>query len=452
MARHCISAAVIVAAGAIVLTAPALAQGVTGPSGATGMVRIGSILAQPKRTVPGVGTIYTPESSIAKPADRGLRAHTHHEILVPNAPVQPPQPQLGVAPHAAPRITLTETPASLACIYRLVPSSFGCDPRKASRVVGGGTKAIAIVDAFHNPTARADLKKFSSFFGLPQADLRVYYCNAVTCSGVTTPPPQDAGWALEIALDIQYAHAMAPHARIILVEAFSNSFVDLQRAVNRAADWVQAAGGGQISNSYGASEFTGQTAFDAQWIRDGVVFFASTGDAPGAEYPSTNPNVVAVGGTRINRSGSGLFVNETAWTETGGGLSSVYSRPSYQRVISSRVGSHRGVPDIAADADPESGVYVYCSAASCGFASPWVVVGGTSLASPVIAGIANNSGNFRTSSQLELTSIYNDLGGPRYFDIRAGQCGNGPNGMKSSAIAGWDRCTGVGTPKGKKGL
>ena len=120
--------------------------------------------------------------------------------------------------------------------------------------------------------------------------------------------------------------------------------------------------------------------------------------------------------------------------------------------VQSRVGAHRGAPDVSADADPASGMWVYCSKTACGGSGAWWIVGGTSLASPLIAGIANNAGHFRPSSVSELTVIYNELGGPRFNDIATGKCGNGANGAFVNAITGWDRCTGVGTPKGKIGL
>lgn len=437
------------------LTAIALSTPAWAADGA--MVSYGGLRAQPQQVIPGIGTIVVPESSIAKSGDTGLRAHTHSRVLIPDVAFDPPQ--AGVTPSvASPLLSMTETPASLACVYRLVTQTSGCNPSTVTTVATGGSKAIAIVDAYHNKTALADLKAFSTYFGLPAPNLTVVYCSSTSCSGVTTAPPVDTGWALEIALDLDAAHAMAPHAKLYLVEAYSNSFADLGRAEMRAAQLVAAAGGGQVSNSWGGTDFAGESSYDSYFVKAGVVFFASTGDhksgtnVPDIEWPSTSPNVVAVGGTTIIRTSAHVFKKESAWTDTGGGISANETRPSYQNVISSRVGTQRGVPDVSADADPSSGFYVRCSVSACGGSSPWWVVGGTSLASPLVAGIANAAGHFRTSSVSELTVIYKELGGPLFNDITTGQCGNGTGGAFVPAITGWDRCTGVGTPRGKNGL
>src|SRR5581483_6468988 len=141
-----------------------------------------------------------------------------------------------------------------------------------------------------------------------------------------------------------------------------------------------------------------------------------------------------------------------AWLDGGGGLSGYAARPSYQNGISGIVGSKRGVPDISANADPASGMFVRCAITSCGGTGAWLVIGGTSLASPLMAGIANAAGHFRASSKSELTVIYNGLGGVRYNDVTTGQCGNGTNGAFVNAVAGSDKCTGVGTARGNTGL
>lgn len=436
---------------ALTLSVPSLAQD------HSGLVSYGALRAKPVEVIPHVGTIVVPESSIEHAGDIGVRAHTHNRVLIPAEAVEPPA--VGTASTSVnPLLTTTETPASLACVYRLVTQTFGCNPSKVTKVAPGGTRAIAIVDAYHNKTALNDLKAFSTHFGLPAPNLTVVYCSSTTCTGVNTPPPVDTGWAIEIALDLDAAHAMAPHAKLYLVEAHSSSFTDLLRAEDRAAALVAAAGGGQVTNSWGGSDFSGEQSYDPHFVKNKVVFFASTGDHKGGtnvadvEYPSVSPNVVGVGGTTIIRTNTKAFSKESAWIDTGGGLSKYETRPSYQNVVQSRVGAHRGVPDVSADADPASGMWVRCSTSACGGSGAWWIVGGTSLASPLIAGITNNAGHFRASSAAELQVIYNELGGARFNDITSGKCGNGTNGAFVNAITGWDRCTGVGTPKGKTGL
>jgi hypothetical protein len=412
------------------------------------------ISVRPDTIIPGVGQVMIPYSSIEQPGDVGVRAHTHYRILKTIAPVVPPNMRPA---GARPLLSEPETPASLACVYHLVPQTDGCDPNIVSQNASGGSQAIAIVDAFHNQTAEADLKTFSDQFGLPKAKLQVVFCSSTKC-GVGTPPPTDQGWAFEIALDIQWAHAMAPKAKIILVEANSNSFNDLLLAEDKAAELVAAAGGGQVSNSWGGSEFSGQTSFDGHFVKRGVVFFASTGDHkggttnPDVEYPSTSPNVIGVGGTTIVRNKDHIFKTESAWIDGGGGLSAVYDRPGFQKVIKNLVGNTRGVPDVSWNADPASGAVVFCSAGTCGSQGGFFVVGGTSLAAPAIAAMTNNAGHFRPSGDAQHTALYDGLGGKRFEDTHKGKCGNGPNGAFVHAVTGWDRCTGIGTPKGKKGL
>src|SRR5439155_8801926 len=149
-----------------------------------------------------------------------------------------------------------ETPASIACVYGFVAVKQGCNPAVVTAVSKGGGKMIAIVDAYHNPSAVSDLKAFSSKYGIATPNIEVAYCSASAC-GVSSPPPVDTGWALESALDIEAAHAIAPQAKILLVEARSSSWADILRAVDYAGGRVRAAGGGESSLSWGGSELSG---------------------------------------------------------------------------------------------------------------------------------------------------------------------------------------------------
>src|SRR5262249_13655177 len=149
-------------------------------------------------------------------------------------------------PSISPNVRFQESPASIACVYGLVPKSNGCNPSSVTRLSSGGSKIIAIVDAFHNPDAVSDLKKFSSRFGISRPNISVVFCNASSC-GVSNPPAFHNGWALEIALDVEWTHAIAPKAKIVLIEANSNKLVDLLLAEDKAGEIVKAAGGGEIS-------------------------------------------------------------------------------------------------------------------------------------------------------------------------------------------------------------
>lgn len=205
-----------------------------------------------------------------------------------------------------------------------------------------------------------------------------------------------------MALDVQMAHAMAPNAKLYLVEAASNSDSDLLAAVDKAAQLVASAGGGEVSMSWGGAEFPGETNYDSHFQKSGVIFLASTGDSPGVEWPSASANVVAVGGTSLSRQlGSFTFLHHASWADGGGGISSYVARPSYQLAIAGIVGAMRGVPDIAAVADPTTGVWVFDSGNG-----GWFTVGGTSVSAPLLAGIVNSSGHFYASSSVELTKIY----------------------------------------------
>lgn len=388
-----------------------------------------------------VPQVMVPQSSVVRSWDAGLFAHTNVRVLqLPDAAAAPPA-LLGAQPRLPPKSgNFYETPASLACIYGLVKRTYGCNPQRVTANAGGGSRVIAIVDAYHDPTALSDLNTFSRQFGLPTvtaASFQVIYASG-------TRPPVDSGWRIETALDTQMAHALAPNAKIILVEAASSSFADLLLAVRVAANAVAAAGGGEVSVSWGSGEFANEvtSAYTAPFTRSGVVFFASTGDTPAPSYPAVLANVVAAGGTTVLRNASGAFLGEASWVDAGAGRSLYVSRPSFQVAVKATVGSMRGIADLAAVANPGTGVWVYS-------AGVWMPVGGTSASSPILAAIANSAGHFLASSAAELKRIYANLGTAAFRDIATGTCGAN---QSRHAAAGFDFCTGVGSPVGLSGL
>lgn len=401
------------------------------------------------------GKVISPESNLERPGDIGIRAHTNVELMIPSGIVpSTPSGFAAVTPASttpAP-VFVAETPASLGCVYFLVSTRVsGCNPLTAALNPSGGSKVIAIVDAFDDPNAATDLAIFSSQFGLPAANF-----SKVFASGVKPPQDPSGGWELEESLDIEWAHAMAPSARIVLVEAASNSLSNLLAAETVAANLVAAAGGGEVSNSWGGGEFSTETSLDSHFIKSGVVFFASTGDSPGTVWPSVSPNVVAAGGTTVSRSPSTLaFITERPWAEAGGGRSLFESIPTFQTALTTIIGNARGVPDVSFDADPDTGAWVFDSTpvggstAGCCGVKGWWIVGGTSLSSPALAGIVNSAGHFATSSDLELTTIYSNLGNTADFrDVAIDYCGPFAG---LSGRTGWDFCTGVGSVLGKVG-
>jgi kumamolisin len=367
----------------------------------------------------GQATVLIPDSSKEAPEDRGVAAHTNHLVLVNPA-------FTGMAPAG-------ETPQSISPVYNLTFTGTG------------GSNVIVIVDAFDYPTAENDLNVFSSTLSLPSCTTANGCFTKVFASG--SQPRGNCGWNQEAALDIEWAHAMAPSARIVLVEAATNSFTNLFAAVDVASHYIANNGGkGEVSMSWGGSEFSSEASNDFHFTTSGVVYFASSGDTGGATiYPSVSPNVVSAGGTTINRNSSGAFVSETGWSGSGGGPSTFEPRPGYQAGVAAIVGTQRGVPDFSFDADPNSGVSVYDST-RCQGNSGWLVFGGTSVASPSLAGIVNRAGLFSSGSQVELTTIYNNLGNSKDFrDILSGTAGS------FSATTGWDFVTGVGSNQGLSG-
>jgi subtilase family serine protease len=368
-----------------------------------------------------------PRSGIERPEDIGERMHTTYAIYAPEGTITPEFNPAG------------ETPGSLACVYNLVSSpAAGCPIATATHVPSGGSGVIVVIDAYDYPTAAADLATFSTYFGLPAANISVQYA-----SGAKPANGCSSGWQGEESVDIEWAHAMAPYAQIVLMEASSPSNSALYQAVSAANSYIASHGGkGEVSMSWGGSETASEISSDHYFTQPGVVYFASAGDSPGVIYPSSSVNVVSAGGTQINRNGSGNYTNQTAWIDGGGGYSPYEARPSFQNSISNIVGIRRGTPDLSFDSSGSSPVAVYNSNCYHG----WLEVYGTSVASPALAGIVNSAGTFRANSNAENTVIYaNDTNHADFTDITAGSCGT------HSAATGWDFCTGVGVDNGLSG-
>jgi subtilase family serine protease len=393
---------------------------------------LGFTTPAPAQSSPAKGTVIVPESSIVHPGDAGVRAHTNILIFVPDE-VEPGSYPAG------------ENPASLACIYDLVKQTKGC-PQSSTYFPTGGAKAIALVDAYDNPDASTDIETFAKAFGYGTPNFTQVYATSgppgSKCTGKGKQPGNDAGgWSLEEALDIEYSFAMAPKAHIYLVEAQSESDSDLDCAETVASALVAAAGGGEVSNSWGEGEFSDETGEDQYFQESGVVFFASSGDGgAGVIYPSASPYVVAAGGTTIERNSSGNFTGEDGWSGSGGGPSQYEPRPSYQKRIAGIVGSARGTPDFSFDADPNSGVAMYDEDGGYG----WITVGGTSVSSPSLAGLVNAAGTFKTSSNAENTEMYKEYYHGLFRDITVGN-----NGYPCKK--GWDFVTGIGSDLKYKG-
>src|SRR6266542_1497791 len=310
------------------------------------------------------------------------------------------------------------SPATIKSVYNF-PTS----------LTAGTGKTIAIVDAFDDPTAESDLAVFSSQYGLPACTTANGCFSKVNQTGGTSYPRKDSGWALEISLDVQWAHAIAPGAHILLVEASSNSFANLLVAEDYAKTHAT-----YVSNSWGGSEFSSENSYDSHFAQSGVSFFVSSGDAGlPAEYPSASPNVISVGGTTLHFSG-GDFTSETGWSSGGGGCSSYETATSAQSAFSGygQVGcaGKRATPDVSLDADPASGVSVYDSTRYQG-QQGWFTIGGTSASSPMWAGRAAVAGAVVNAAYVYGSNI-------TYRDITVGNNG-------ASCLVGFDLCSGRGS-------
>lgn len=447
----------------------------------------GATMPEATARTPQQGFFVTPASSIERPEDAGLRAHTNVVVRsldgVKPALLTSPEVRAAVEPDFS---TTVETPYSLGCLYVSSPAkrTTGCIPNFFAGLGHGpspaGWGAIALVDAYDNPFAAPDLKEFDKYFGLKAATFVKVYANG---NGDCVTPPVDAGWSLESSLDTQWAHVYAPNAVIVLVEACSPSYTDLVYAEGVAIDYIVTNyGGGDVSNSWGSLEFTGETAYDVLFTAFGyaqfftpVTTFASAGDSGcGAAYPSSNPWLVSAGGTTVNRNSNLTFNNEACWGGSGGGSSSVEtysgsytgsntgSWADYQYPIFGQ--ASRQTPDMASDADPNSGVAVVsleygsannlCSTeATCFFE-----VGGTSVASPSLAGIVNRAGNKDSDcfaypitggncyfANGEDNLLYSQLPTAKAYSTNFYDVTTGSNGC--TVVANWDYCTGVGTPR-----
>jgi subtilase family serine protease len=327
------------------------------------------------------------------------------------------------------------------------PSGYGpAQLRAAYHVPSGGSAYVAVVGAFFDPAIKSDLDAYSRHFGLPVLPT----CSSASQRGCFARVDQrggsqfgavDAGWGLETALDVEQVHAMCSGCRIELVEADSASISNLLAAVDRATE----LGAQVVSMSWGGGESSTETAADSHFHHPGVLYVASSGDSGyGVSYPAASPAVLAVGGTHLVATTSGRS-SETAWSGSGSGCSRYEPKPSWQHDLSC---PRRSVADLAADADPATGASVYSSLSSSG--AGWFTVGGTSLAAPLVAGMAGLAGG---GSQAAIYArLYASLGTSQLFDITAGRNGSCGGSYLCSAARGYDGPTGVGALSGLSAL
>ncbi len=316
------------------------------------------------------------------------------------------------------------TPAEIKRIYNL-PST-------------GGQGTIAIIDAYDAPNIENDLAVFNKIYGLPACTTKngCFEKHKMASSTAT-----NGGWALEESLDVEWAHAIAPQAKILLVEAKTASGANLLAAIDYAAARKDVAA---VSMSWGGDEFPEELSLDSHLVsRSGAVFFAASGDdGAGVEWPAASPNVVGVGGTSLELFKSGAFISEAAWSGSGGGVSAYEPEPDYQRAYNiPKASGHRAVPDVAYNADPKSGYVVYRTTGSS--KNGWYTIGGTSAGAPQWAAI------HALNLSVSLSKLYSDKASGntlKYFrDITSGA--NGTCKYYCNARARYDYVTGLGVPQ-----
>jgi hypothetical protein len=353
-------------------------------------------------------------SAPTRPHTFACHAERRTDVAVPHA----------LTPHTTPA---GFGPSALQSAYNLSGS-------------GGSGATVAIVDAYNHPNAEADLAVYRAQFGLPACTTANSCFHKVNQTGGTSPlPANDAGWAEEIALDLDMVSATCPNCGILLVEANSAYDIDLYAAVDYAA-----AHASYVSNSWGGGEYTGQTADDVHFNHPGVAITVSSGDSGyGAEYPAASRYVTAVGGTSLVRdTGVTRGWTETAWDGAGSGCSGYDAKAVWQPTVATC--ARRAATDVSAVADPATGVSVYVSYVPSGDTAGWTVFGGTSASAPIIASVYALAGPPGAS---DYPAAYPYSHPADLYDVTSGDNGS-CTGAVCHAGTGWDGPTGLGTPDG----
>jgi hypothetical protein len=335
----------------------------------------------------------------------------------------------------------------------------------------GTGQTIAVVVAYDNPYISQDLDRFDRQFGVAATGPTLYQQYGAASSFLTVlnqdgqaalPVGSDPSgqWEREGALDVEWAHALAPGAKIALIEC--NGAQDVPTQLDNLMNGVATAGrlgASVVSMSWGFDEGSDvpqalEQRYDGYFAARGVTYLAATGDsgAPG-QYPAYSPNVVAVGGTSLELAGAGSYVREEGWFDSGGGTSQYEPEPPYQLAVQST--GTRTIPDVSFDGDPATGVVV-TDPSNNPVGSPWSVLGGTSLATPcwagliamvnqgrVAAGRTPLNGPGPTQAQATLYALQ-VLPGAYFHNNLGGHNGTNTNGLKNPA--GYDEVTGLGTP------
>jgi subtilase family serine protease len=386
-------------------------------------IGIAALVGIPLAVLGPAGTAQASVTPAAKTAHSCATATAGHAACAAIVRTDIATPAKSVTPNTTPS---GFGPSSLQSAYNL-PSA-----------TAGSGRTVAIVDAYDDPTAEADLGVYRSQFGLPACTTANGCFKKIDQNGGTSYPRKDGGWAQEISLDLDMVSAICPNCHILLVEASSSSFANLGAAVNRAA---ATSGVVAISNSYSGSDASDAT-YGSYYNHPGIAITASSDDVGyGAAYPADSHYVTAVGGTTLTASSTARGWTETAWSGAGSGCS------AYNTALSAAASfdtgcAKRAEADVSAVANPSTGVSVYDSTAYQGL-SGWLVFGGTSVSSPIIASVyalAGNTGSIDNNYPYTHASSLND--------VTSGSNGSCPTTQWCNARTGWDGPTGLGTPNG----
>ena len=400
-------------------------------------------------------------------------------VYIPPSAQQTVTPIIVGSPVASPFGATNDANPSTGYIPQQLQQAYGVNliSYGPTHIAGDGTgQTIAIIDWGDNtsfqPTTSTSytgsaLQVFDQTFGLPDPPSFQIY----TQNGQVGRTNTNLGSGVEIALDVEWAHSIAPGAKIALIEANSASFTDTGVAELSAATVLHASvvtmsfGGSLEANGLGYYEqFLDNTYFAPALAADpNITYLASTGDSgstPGPSYPAVSPLVGGVGGTTLTINGAGptyTYGGETGWSGSGGGISNTYPEPTYQQQNGFTYPpgrSGRTIPDISSEADPNTGVDVY-DPLDFGTSTPWAVVGGTSLSSPTWAGFIAIADQGRKVLYNEaplggptqtLPALYALQNAPNSYNIYFNDITVGNTGLYS-AKTGYDLVTGIGTPR-----
>jgi Ricin-type beta-trefoil lectin domain/Subtilase family len=325
------------------------------------------------------------------------------------------------------------SPANLRSAYKLTTAA------------GRGTgETIAIVDAYRDPRAETDLAAYRGHYGLPPCTLAGHCLRIVNEHGASAPLPKaNESWAVEESIDLDMVSAICPHCRILLVEARTNLVSDLATAEDAAV----SAGARFVSNSWSSREFIGEQLYDQYFNHPGVAITFSAGDSGyGTAYPTDIQYVTAVGGTTLRRSGNRRGWSETAWSGTGSGCSMLATKAPWQKGddVAPAGCLNRTGNDVSADSNLKTGVSIYDSYGTHG---TWLIAGGTSVASPIIAATYALAGT-PAARTYPASYLYQHPG--RFFDVTSGDNGKceASRPYLCRGVRGYDGPTGLGTPDG----